>query len=153
MQTIDFNTTSFDRYGNTTPSGKPWINPALPEPPSHYVRHQVHATFQDDPIALRNIAYTGTDAVLWGNDYPHEEGTYPNSRDIVERLAAKGPVHLSGLKNQVRKQQSDFSEKRFGYGTFLQFVRAARARGFVEMELDADAEDHVLRPAPARPTT
>ncbi len=89
MQTIDFYTTSFDRYGNTTPSGKPWINPTLPEPPSHYMRRQVHATFQDDPIALHNIAYTGTDAVLWGNDYPHEEGTYPHSRDIVERLASE----------------------------------------------------------------
>jgi uncharacterized protein (TIGR00288 family) len=82
-----------------------------------------------------------------------EDAAFGLLRDTVERLAAKGPVHLSGLKYQVRKQQSDFSEKRFGYGTFLQFVRAARARGFVEMELDADAEDHVLRPAPARPTT
>jgi uncharacterized protein (TIGR00288 family) len=82
-----------------------------------------------------------------------EDAAFGLLRDTVERLSAKGPVHLSGLKNQVRKQQPDFSEKRFGYGTFLQFVRAARARGFVEMELDADAEDHVLRPAPARPAS
>ena len=42
---------------------------------------------QDDPIAIHNIPFTGTDALLWGNDYPHEEGTYPNSRAIVDRLA------------------------------------------------------------------
>jgi uncharacterized protein (TIGR00288 family) len=80
-----------------------------------------------------------------------EDAAFGLLRDTVERLAAKGPVHLSGLKNQVRKQQSDFSEKRFGYGTFLQFVRAARARDFVEMERDADAEDYVLRPGVAAP--
>ncbi len=62
-------------------------------------------------------------------------------------------MHLSGLKTQVRKQQPDFTEKRFGYGRFLQFVQAARARGFVEMERDVDADDYVVRPAPAtRPT-
>jgi hypothetical protein len=32
-------------------------------------------------------------------------------------------------------------------------VRAARARGFVEMERDVDAEDHLLRLAPARTTS
>ena len=87
MQTIDFYTTSFRRYG-TTASGKPWISPELPEPPSHYVRRQIHATFQDDPVALHNLPFTGTDAIMWGNDYPHEEGTYPHSPEIVARLAA-----------------------------------------------------------------
>jgi len=80
-----------------------------------------------------------------------EDAAFALLRDTVERLSAKGPVLLSGLKNQVRKQQPDFTEKRFGYGTFLQFVRAARARGFVEMERDADAEDHLVRPGPSSP--
>jgi uncharacterized protein (TIGR00288 family) len=81
-----------------------------------------------------------------------EDAAFALLRATVEQLSAKGPVHLSGLKNQVRKQQPDFSEKRFGYGTFLQFVRAARARGFVEMERDVDAEDHLLRPGATTPT-
>ena len=34
------------------------------------------------------------------------------------------PPHLSGLKTQLRKIQPDFSEKRFGYGGFLQFCKA-----------------------------
>ena len=80
-----------------------------------------------------------------------EDAAFALLRDTVVALSAKGPVHLSGLKTQVRKQQADFSEKRFGYGTFLQFVRAARARGFVEMERDVDAEDYVVRPAPTTP--
>lgn len=88
MQTLDYYATSFQRYGRTTPSGKPWINPVQPEPPSYYIRRQIHATFQDDPVALHNIRFTGAEAVLWGSDYPHEEGTYPYSRQIAERLTA-----------------------------------------------------------------
>jgi predicted TIM-barrel fold metal-dependent hydrolase len=87
MQTLDFYTESFAAYG-TTPAGKKWINPELPEPPSSYLRRQVHATFQDDPVGIHNLALTGPGALMWGADYPHEEGTYPNSRAIVDRLAA-----------------------------------------------------------------
>jgi predicted TIM-barrel fold metal-dependent hydrolase len=85
MQTLDFYTNAFSRYGTVTDSK--WVNRDLPEPPSHYLRHQVHATFQDDPIAISNASYTGTDPLIWGSDYPHEEGTYPHSRDTVKRLA------------------------------------------------------------------
>ncbi len=87
MQTLDYYTDAFRRYG-VTPSGKDWVNPQLPEPPSFYLRRQVHATFQDDPVGIGNIAFTGADALLWGSDYPHEEGTYPRSREVVRRLAA-----------------------------------------------------------------
>jgi predicted TIM-barrel fold metal-dependent hydrolase len=86
MQTVDFYTDAFAAYG-FTPEGKKWINPELPQPPSFYLRRQVHATFQDDPIGINNLAYTGADALIWGSDYPHEEGTYPHSRATVARLA------------------------------------------------------------------
>lgn len=86
MQTLDFYTDAFGRYG-VTPSGKPWVNPQLPEPPSFYLRRQVHATFQDDPIGMSNVDYTGAAPLMWGSDYPHEEGTYPNSRRVVSDLA------------------------------------------------------------------
>ena len=87
MQTLDYYTDAFSRYGKT-PSGKPWVNPALPEPPSFYLRRQVHATFQDDPVGIHNLSLTGDEALLWGSDFPHEEGTYPHSREVVARLAA-----------------------------------------------------------------
>jgi predicted TIM-barrel fold metal-dependent hydrolase len=104
MQTIDFYTESFDRYGTTDRMGsgrhrrhdgdgpprppKRVIDPKLPEPPSFYLRRQVHATFQDDPVGIHNLALTGPDCLLWGSDYPHEEGTYPHSRETVDRLSA-----------------------------------------------------------------
>jgi predicted TIM-barrel fold metal-dependent hydrolase len=63
-----------------------WTKPILAEVPSHYLRRQVHATFQEDPVALHNIPLTGTDCLLWGNDYPHPESTYPDSNAILDRL-------------------------------------------------------------------
>ena len=39
------------------------------------------------------------------------------------------PPQLSGLKNQLRKREPDFSEKRYGFNSFLSFGKAARARG------------------------
>jgi hypothetical protein len=45
----------------------------------------------------------------------------------------------------MRKVQPDFSEKKFGYGGFLQFCKAARARGIIEMEFDEEAGDYIIR--------
>jgi len=74
-----------------------------------------------------------------------EDGAFRLLRDVVAELQRRsGPQHLSGLKNKLRRRQPDFSEKRFGYGGFLQFVTAARARGFVDMEWDDEADDYVI---------
>jgi predicted TIM-barrel fold metal-dependent hydrolase len=64
------------------------MNRSWPYPlrPSEYVRRQVHATFMDDPIAVAARHLTGIDALLWGNDYPHAEGTYPHSQEAVDAL-------------------------------------------------------------------
>lgn len=63
-------------------------NVPLKERPSAYLRRNAHATFQDDPVALHNIKFTGSDCLLWGSDYPHDEGTFPESRQYVSRLFA-----------------------------------------------------------------
>jgi len=77
-----------------------------------------------------------------------EQQAFEALRAVVAKLTAKsGPPHLSGLKTQLRKVDADFSEKQFGYGGFLQFCKAARARGLIEMEWSADADDYVVRPA------
>ena len=107
---------------------------------------------------LRNLADRGVVELTEGSAKGDPEVSFPTNADdedaafgllrsTVERLAAKsGPPHLSGLKTQMRKEQADFSEKRFGYGGFLQFAKAARTRGFIEMDRDDDADDYVLRP-------
>jgi predicted TIM-barrel fold metal-dependent hydrolase len=63
-----------------------WSKPKLAELPSDYIRRQVHATFQDDPVALHNLRFTGRECLLWGNDYPHPESTYPDSNRVLDRM-------------------------------------------------------------------
>ena len=58
----------------------------LPLRASDYFRRQGHVTITDDLVALRNIEFTGSDCLLWGNDYPHDEGTWPNSRANIEEI-------------------------------------------------------------------
>jgi len=86
MNTLDYYQQAFSEAGYT-PQGKKWVNVELPEPPSFYLRRQVHSTFQDDPVGLHNIAMTGAQGLLWGSDYPHHEGTYPHSQETVALLA------------------------------------------------------------------
>ncbi|HEV7524975.1 MAG TPA: NYN domain-containing protein, partial [Acidimicrobiia bacterium] len=76
-----------------------------------------------------------------------EQAAFALLRKVVDQLTAKsGPPHLSGLKTQLRKVDPSFSEKAFGYGGFLQFVKAARSRELIEMEWDDAADDYIVRP-------
>ncbi|HET7738392.1 MAG TPA: amidohydrolase family protein, partial [Tepidiformaceae bacterium] len=59
--------------------------PKLQMLPSEYWRRQGYATFQDDPIGIQTRNWLGTDRLLWGNDYPHHEGTWPHSSEAIER--------------------------------------------------------------------
>ena len=84
-----------------------------------------------------------------------EDAAFALLRATVERMTKKqgAPPHLSGLKTELRKQQADFSEKKFGYRSFLQFCKAAGARGVIELDLDEGAEDYLLRVVEAKPST
>lgn len=79
MTTLDFYYESFQEYEG-------WVRPILPEKPSHYLASQVHGTFQIDPVAVTALPHTGSGPLLWGSDFPHAEGTYPDSRKVVREL-------------------------------------------------------------------
>jgi predicted TIM-barrel fold metal-dependent hydrolase len=64
---------------------------ALPEAPSFYFRRQVWATFQQDPVGLLCRNHLGSDKLMWGNDYPHVDSTWPRSREIIAREFADVP--------------------------------------------------------------
>src|SRR5690606_17395193 len=71
-----------------------------------------------------------------------EQQAFGVLHEVVESLSKKGPVVLSGLKNQMRKRLPDFSEKKFGYGGFLQFCKAAAARGLISLDWDDELGDY-----------
>ena len=58
----------------------------LPLRASEYFLRQGAVAITDDPVGLHNISLTGSDCLVWGNDYPHDEGTFPNSRKVIESM-------------------------------------------------------------------
>jgi hypothetical protein len=73
-----------------------------------------------------------------------EEAGFATLRKIVAGESKVDPVPLSGLKDRIRKAEPTFSEKDYGYRGFLQFAKAAAARGVVTMEWSDEAEDYLL---------
>ncbi len=70
----------------------------------------------------------------------------------VESLSRNGSgTPLSGLMTQLRRRQEDFSEKRFGFGGFLQFAKAVVTRGVVDMAWNDEADDYLLSAVAGRP--
>jgi predicted TIM-barrel fold metal-dependent hydrolase len=68
-----------------------WARPKLSLKPSELIRRQCHVTFQNDPVAVNNLGVTGHDVLMWGSDYPHPEGTWPDSHAICDRILAGLP--------------------------------------------------------------
>ncbi|ALE72680.1 hypothetical protein AD006_13020 [Pseudonocardia sp. EC080610-09] len=109
---------------------------------------------------LRHLETQGALSLAAGSAQGDPEVTVPDDPDadqdafallvgVVRDLsAAGGPPQLSGLKDQLRKRVPDFSEKRFGFGSFLSFAKAARARDLIQMEWRDDVGDYVISPAP-----
>ena len=62
-----------------------WHSPKLELSPSEYFKRQGYVTFGDDEVGLRTRDITGVDCLMWGSDYPHDEGTFPHSREVIAR--------------------------------------------------------------------
>jgi|GEM_PF-188955 len=69
----------------------PSIKPKLGRLPSQIVRDQVHCSLQNDTGAIATRRGVGIDALMFATDYPHSEGTFPYSRDVVDKMMAEHP--------------------------------------------------------------
>ncbi len=69
------------------------LNEKWPYPlmPSEYVQRQFHVSFQDDPVAVACRHITGLSTVMWGNDYPHAEGTFRGSQELLAPADGRRP--------------------------------------------------------------
>lgn len=63
-----------------------YVSPKLSLRPSEIIRRQVKCSFQSDRACILSRGVTGTEALMWGADYPHAEGTFPNSREVIRGL-------------------------------------------------------------------
>jgi uncharacterized LabA/DUF88 family protein len=81
-------------------------------------------------------------------EHGDREAAFALLRTVVSDLAGRdGSVPLSGLKNQLRKVRANFSEKKLGYRSFLQFCRAAATSGAVDLQWNSEADDYLLTAA------
>ena len=63
-----------------------FVRPKLSLRPSEIIQRQVKASFQYDRACVMSRSVTGAQALMWGADYPHHEGTFPRSKEVVAHL-------------------------------------------------------------------
>ena len=54
--------------------------------PSDFFRNNVFIAFQDDRLGIELRSHIGVDNIMWGNDYPHADGTFPHTREVLQGL-------------------------------------------------------------------
>ena len=56
--------------------------------PSEYFREHIYVTFQDDWVAFRMIDMVNPARLMWANDFPHSDSTWPWSQDVLREQTA-----------------------------------------------------------------
>jgi len=69
---------AFDKFGAL-------MEQPLDMKPSEYVRRNLWATFQDDPIGPMLFKFFGDSNFMWASDFPHTDSTWPNSLKVIEQ--------------------------------------------------------------------
>jgi predicted TIM-barrel fold metal-dependent hydrolase len=82
--------------------------------PSAYWRRQCRATYQTDRIGIRLLDELGEDTVMWGSDFPHPDGVWPDSRDFIARELGHLPA---GVR---RKLVCDNAAALYGFTAFAE---------------------------------
>ena len=72
--------------------------------PSEYWRRQCKATFQYDRVGTKLIDEMGIETLMWGSDYPHPDGVWPEFEEVHRR-----PVQPSAGRCHL---QDDLRERR-----------------------------------------
>ena len=75
---------AYKRHRNWLPPGQ-----ALSKLPSEYFRENVYTTFQDDWVAFKIANLMNHERLMWANDFPHSDSTWPDSAAILEEHTAE----------------------------------------------------------------
>lgn len=77
--------------------------------PSDYFRRNMFAVFQEDPLVVELRHHIGIDNLIWGNDFPHSESTWPKSMEFLDNMFA-------GVADEERFQMTNSNAvERFGF--------------------------------------
>jgi predicted TIM-barrel fold metal-dependent hydrolase len=69
---------AFKRHRNWLPPGQ-----KLSKLPSEYFRENVYVTFQDDWVAFKTADLMNWHRLMWANDFPHSDSTWPWSQELL----------------------------------------------------------------------
>jgi uncharacterized protein len=53
--------------------------------PSDYFKQNVYVTFQDDWVAFKMTDLCNPRRLMWANDFPHSDSTWPWSQELLEK--------------------------------------------------------------------
>ena len=67
-----------------------WLPPGqeLSKLPSEYFKEHIYTTFQDDWVAFKMVDDVNHERLLWANDFPHSDSTWPWSQELLDEHAA-----------------------------------------------------------------
>ena len=57
---------------------------ALTMKPSEYWSRQMYATYQQDEVGIQLLNKLGEDNIMWGSDFPHPDGIWPDSQRFIK---------------------------------------------------------------------
>jgi predicted TIM-barrel fold metal-dependent hydrolase len=69
---------AYKRHRYWLPAGQ-----KLSKLPSEYFRENVYTTFQDDWVAFQTADLVNWRRLLWANDFPHSDSTWPDSQQVL----------------------------------------------------------------------
>ncbi|HTY18111.1 MAG TPA: amidohydrolase family protein [Myxococcota bacterium] len=75
---------AYKRHRYWLPAGQ-----ALSKLPSEYFRENVYTTFQDDWVAFQSADLMNWRRLLWANDFPHSDSTWPDSQAVLAEHASR----------------------------------------------------------------
>jgi predicted TIM-barrel fold metal-dependent hydrolase len=64
---------------------------AISRPPSEYFYENIYVTYQDDYSATHNADDRLLRRVMWANDFPHSDSTWPWSQEVLTKLVSELP--------------------------------------------------------------
>ncbi len=98
-------------------------------------------------VRLDDTGRQGDPEVSFPPEGRGEKEAFALLEKIVLSAPAGKPLPLSRLKDDMRKMDDSFSERSFGYSGFLQFVKAANAKGIVDLSFDEESGSYHVGPA------
>ena len=76
---------AWKRHRNWLPAGQT----ALTKLPSEYFAEHIYTTFQDDWVAFKTADLMNWHRLMWANDFPHSDSTWPWSQELLAEHATQ----------------------------------------------------------------